>query len=234
MNAQLAKTPTVSTSTQQLVVLPLSSSTGGTLHTRMQMGSKSNNNGVVNHHMDARSISDRSNSAGHNSANELDYNGANEEDEEEVLQVLQDDEASPKNMVLLDYSSKVNKDFNNLFSMQERAVLDLINILEPTGAPKYFNDAILKWAERHVTINLPTHSTLVNRMKEKYGQKDIDPIRIQKTLPSGNLCTLTKFDIKAQLFSLLSDTELMKPANLLSGGDPFYDIDESDFRYRHK
>ena len=41
--------------------------------------------------------------------------------------------------------------------------------------------------------------------------------------------TLTKFNIEAQLFSLLSDTELMSPANLLFGEDPFSDIDESDF-----
>jgi len=127
MNAQLAETPTVSTSTP-----PVSSTTTiifyrGNVADPYADGKQLYQYGGVNQHMDARPISD-SNSAGHNSANELDYNDANEEDEEEVLQVLQDDESSPKNRVLLDYLSKVNKDFNNLFSMQERAVLDLINI----------------------------------------------------------------------------------------------------------
>lgn len=234
MNAQLAETPSVSTTS---TVMNDRSNTS-TFETHMQVGSNTNSKRKVrqmqsstNTHMDASSDSDK-NSADDNNANEFDYAGANEIDDEEigVQQVLQHNESpSPKKMALMNRQSKVDQNFINLFSDQERAALDLIDILEPTGAPKYLNDAILKWAERHVTTDLPPHSTIVTRMKSKYAQEDIDPVRVQKDLPSGNLCTLTKFNIEAQLFSLLSDTELMSPANLLFGEDPFSDIDESDF-----
>ena len=109
-------------------------------------------------------------------------------------------------------------------SSRERKFLELAQILSGVNTPLHVYDQIVKWArllkEDDLDLSISYHN-LVRQTAKKYGLSSIFPEPITTILPSQNAVKVTKFKFVEQMYSLLSDEELMQPQNLIFGDDPF-------------
>ena len=103
-----------------------------------------------------------------------------------------------------------------------QAQVELLSQLERAHAPMYLAKDIWEWARkwslRDVDFsNSCNRKTVLKNLKERYGHKDICEPKIETTLLPAlqEPATVVRFDFLEQVYSLLSDTELMKDDNLL-------------------
>ena len=112
------------------------------------------------------------------------------------------------------------------YSPRQRFWLELAGILQDTNTPKYLYKDISKWAVQ--LIENPEYTTgctpslgytdLVTQMAKHHGMKGIRPTNEILRLPGSlHSVSVVKFDFMQQIFSLLSDTKLMSPENLIWG-----------------
>jgi len=107
-----------------------------------------------------------------------------------------------------------------LFSPRHIATLELHHMLARVNVPKYLFDKIYKWAFRHKIEKSYSRKSLVKDMKEIIQIPNIEPTRISLVIAEDYSVSLTKFDFLNQFYSLLMDTDLMVPVNLIFGDDP--------------
>lgn len=109
-----------------------------------------------------------------------------------------------------------------LFGPKELASLELHSILDKANVPKYLFDQIAAWGFKNDLrkSGLLNRSQMINHMKIKMQMPDIYPKRIFVRVDENNFEVMTKFDFKNNMYSLLSDPELMRPENLIFGDNP--------------
>ena len=110
-------------------------------------------------------------------------------------------------------------------SRKERAQLELASILTSINAPYHVYSSIIKWAQNLKETDLKnpcSFKKLVSDTSEKYGLRGTFPQTTTLLLPSRNSVPVTKFSFEQQLYSILSDDELMSPENLVYG-ENFFD-----------
>ena len=112
------------------------------------------------------------------------------------------------------------------FSSVQQAQIELITLLHNAHAPLYLIKSIWEWARqcilRDVDFSQPcSRKKIVKDLKERYGQTGICSPQCKSTiLPNVQQpATVVKFDFLEQMYSLLSDDELMHDDNLLFRGD---------------
>jgi len=109
-----------------------------------------------------------------------------------------------------------------IFGPKELAALELHRILDKANCPKYLFDKIFEWGHTndiHKTGKM-SRKQLINSMKKKMQIPDIYPKRVVVAVDEDHFEVTTKFDFKSNLYSLLTDLELMRPENLLFGDKP--------------
>ncbi len=112
-----------------------------------------------------------------------------------------------------------------VYSPRETFWLELAGILQDTNAPKYLYKDLQKWALKMIDnpyfkdMGAPLgYTELVNRMAKIHGIEGIRPTnRILRLPGSLHYVSVVKFDFLEQIFSLLTDTKLMRPENLIWG-----------------
>ena len=118
--------------------------------------------------------------------------------------------------------------FSNAVSSTERTYLELLKILYSINAPFHAFDTITRWL-RTVDKNDLSHSismkSLIHSTAHKYGLTNLFPQTNAVPLPSGNVVNVTKFCFLTNLYSILSDENLMKPSNLIMGDDIYKRFD---------
>ena len=108
----------------------------------------------------------------------------------------------------------------------EVALIKVASIVTNANGPHYLYKQLVDWAkttsERCI---LSTRSiafkTLIKNLSQKYGIPNIFPETKRILLPSMNAVSVTTFNFIAQLYSILSDDDLMNPNNLIFGDDPY-------------
>ena len=115
------------------------------------------------------------------------------------------------------------------YSDIEKSSLQLANILRSINAPLHTFDTVMRWVKSnsHVDLNhAPNYKSLIRKMAQRCGLEGTFPQTINVTLPSGNQKSITKFSFVSNLFSLLTDEDLMKPENLIFGNNPFQRVQD--------
>ena len=126
-------------------------------------------------------------------------------------------------------SGYLNNDKYYLTS-EQKAGLELSQLLDCNGIPKYLFDDIMHWAATNI-IKIPyKYNKMLTEMTEKMNYHSF--FAKSETIEldiNGELIEIVYFNFLAQVFSLLTDNELMHPDNLLFGNNPnkYYDIDNS-------
>ena len=107
-----------------------------------------------------------------------------------------------------------------LFNPRHLAALELHHMLAHVNVPKYLFDKIYKWAFRHNITRAYAHQSLVKDLKDIIQIPDIEPEVISLVISEDYSVDIVKYDFLNQFYSLLMDTELMRPENLIFGDDP--------------
>ncbi len=103
------------------------------------------------------------------------------------------------------------------------AKLDLLNILSKPGVPKGLFDKVWNWAKlaSHRKVSFDdgtTRDSLIKSLYQRYDMSRSIPKTDTLKLPScGRLVKVVVHDFIEQLYSLLSDKDLMRPENLIFG-----------------
>lgn len=111
----------------------------------------------------------------------------------------------------------------------EKHCLLLASILNSVKAPLHTYDKILKWfkiiqSQGIDMTSAPSYKSLIRRVTDRRGLSGTFPKTVSLKVPSGNKVNVTKFSFAANLFSLLSNEDLMRPENLIFGNDIFYRV----------
>jgi hypothetical protein len=69
--------------------------------------------------------------------------------------------------------------------------------------------------------SLKTRATLLKRLEKAFNTSILQPKTINVELTNGTHATVSVFDWKAQIVSLLTDPDIMTPENLAEGLDVF-------------
>jgi hypothetical protein len=110
-----------------------------------------------------------------------------------------------------------------------KSSVDLLNILQQSGAPLYLFDNIMSWASKSIhahhynfeTFELPKRKDLIKLIKEQFDYQSLAPIIKEISLPgSEQKIDIVLHDFVSSLYTLLCDDQLMHISNLL--------IDEND------
>ena len=122
----------------------------------------------------------------------------------------------------------------NLYSITELAMIELDHILKGTDAPLYLFDELTSWCQSFSGAfgkkgdRIDSRETFFHHLGVKVNGKTVSdslkPTLIQHTLPTGGQISITKFDFKANLASLLSNDDLMQRKNLLFDPDDISSI----------
>ena len=118
-----------------------------------------------------------------------------------------------------------------VYSPREISWLKLASILEPMKVPKYLYKQIKVWFEETKMQNDRPfgYPELIRQMARKHGLECTRPRHEYLDLDSGNVVKVTTFDFLAQVYSLLSDSTLMREDNLVFGHDPFKKFERKDY-----
>jgi hypothetical protein len=112
--------------------------------------------------------------------------------------------------------------------------VELLDLLRRGKCPIFLFDEIIKWTRRaivHYNIKFDqsidfTRDKMINAITTKYDMKGLFPITESLYLPGGHVNTVLVFhDFQQCIYSLLTDKDLMKDENLISGS-----IDELQFK----
>ena len=125
----------------------------------------------------------------------------------------------------------VNETFGYIHSEVEVALIKLASIVTQVNAPHFVYKSLVDWAkttsDRSVlSTRTISYKLLVKNLASKYGIPNIFPETKQILLPSMNAVSVTTFSFVDQLYSLLSDKELMQPKNLIYGHNIFERIND--------
>ena len=120
----------------------------------------------------------------------------------------------------------VDETFGYIHSEVEVALIKLASIVTKVNAPHYVYKSLVDWAkstsDRSVlSTRTISYKFLVKNLASKYGIPNIFPETNNVLLPSMNAVSVTTFSFVDQLYSLLSDKELMQPKNLIYGNNIF-------------
>lgn len=123
---------------------------------------------------------------------------------------------------IIDTMKKQNQINGVLFGPKELASLQLHSILDKANVPKYLFDQIADWGFKNDLrkSGVMKRTQLINNMKTKMQMPDIYPKRVVVGVDKNHFEVITKFDFKNNLYSLLTDPELMRPENLIFGDKP--------------
>ena len=129
-------------------------------------------------------------------------------------------------VTMRDRVSVETSEFGFIHSELEIALIKVASIVTNSNGPHYLYKQLVDWAkstsERSVlTTRTISFHKLITNLAEKYGIPDIFPETKKILLPSMNAVSVTTFNFIAQLYSILSDKELMQPKNLIYGDNPF-------------
>lgn len=111
--------------------------------------------------------------------------------------------------------------WNSTFTREDRACVELEDILRKADSPLYLYDVIMRWAfinKQSIPSNVPpiTRNSLYGQMSRKiYGQNSemMKPRDIQTTLPSGRRCAVTVFNVYSNIAQLLSNESINNWSN---------------------
>ena len=120
---------------------------------------------------------------------------------------------------LIDLSSHSNT-FFTVFSSTERKYLDLIELMTSLNIPKHAFKKFVAWGrslEKKDIEHSMSYKKVMDSLAIKFGLMKLYPSVSSLLLPSGNTVQVTKFCFMTNLYSLLSDKNLMKPSNLVFG-----------------
>jgi hypothetical protein len=123
---------------------------------------------------------------------------------------------------------------NSSFTREEKACLELEDILQSAGCPLYVYDSVMNWARRNrnripsTRVSIINRNSLYRRLSYKlFGEKStcFQPIEVPTTLPSGRRCCVTVFNIRSQIAMLLSHSTINDWDNYFfnpTDNDPFH------------
>ena len=109
-----------------------------------------------------------------------------------------------------------------------KANIALFDILNASGIPIGVFDKVNRWAHSHANVlqksSITSRETFLKTMREKvYGFKSgplaLEPSTQTLTLASGTIVSVTAFPLIHSLVSMLSNKELMVPANIILDHD---------------
>ena len=146
-------------------------------------------------------------------------------------------ESTRKEMLLVEMHDKVCRHrFPQIYEKEFVGAIDLWQILHKANVPIYLYDEIMNWAVQN-SDNVPkrgepyTYKGLLNTAALRLYPKDImstlKPKLTNLELPTKRRAAVSSFDIKSQIYKLLSDPDLMQWHNLIFSGnrdDPFSTI----------
>jgi len=100
------------------------------------------------------------------------------------------------------------------------AGIELLAILQNSGASTQLYDKIVKWLEERIphrlTESLPTRTSIIKKMEVQHNLCCMAPVKKEVVLPSINLpIEIPVNPLLGCIFSLLSDDDLMKSENLI-------------------
>ena len=105
---------------------------------------------------------------------------------------------------------------------EQRVHTELLHILDKAEAPDYLFKDIIEWASRANSMEynfrpvLSSRNAVLNDLEQHFNTHNLRPAISQLKLESVNeRVPIVSFDFKEMLVSLLTDTNLMKPENLV-------------------
>ena len=127
---------------------------------------------------------------------------------------------------IIDMSNQINEARkHSIYSITDEAMLELHHILKGTNAPLYLFDELTSWCQSFSGAfgrkgdRIDSRETFLKHLGDKVNSPvvtdSMKPIIEEHVLPSGGEITITRFDLKSNIASLLSNDELMKEENLL-------------------
>jgi hypothetical protein len=136
-----------------------------------------------------------------------------------------------------DFEPTYNPSFNNCFLNMDAknvaAKVELLKILNTAKAPLYLFDHIITWAKNSVNQydvdfgleNNTSRHKFVRELKQMYKLDKIEPsIQTVQLRGSGNTIELVSHSFKHSFYSLLKDSHLMEPQNLLFDEESIFDM----------
>jgi len=110
--------------------------------------------------------------------------------------------------------------------VEQRVHVELLQLLEKAEAPDYLFKDILEWSSRAKALKYdftPSHTTrkaVLSDLQKHLNMQSLRPDLSQLTLESvDEEVPIVTFNFKAMLISLLTDTKLMQPENLVINDD---------------
>ena len=146
-------------------------------------------------------------------------------DAEEVEQVRVTDEAFK---AIRDHVEQTRHE--SLYDHTELAMIELLEILQKSGAPLGLFNKLTSWCKRSADCfsneKLTSRDEFIKRLSKKvYGEhmeRALRPKVMRHQLPSGKSIDVTSFSFKAKLASILMNEELIQPKNLLLNPDNIF------------
>jgi hypothetical protein len=127
-----------------------------------------------------------------------------------------------------DYVDSMHDRLNlSLFSIQEKAHLDLLQTLGQLGAPMKSFDAIMQWKNRSIRNGyifrdetIPSRKAILTQTSKRLNRESLKPIVGQLYLPYSDVTVdITYYKAASVLADLASDVELNTSENLIFDGD---------------
>ena len=84
---------------------------------------------------------------------------------------------------------------------------------------KLINSSLKDGKLQKANGDMVKRTTFMRRLEKKYKTEGLRPEDVEVTLSGGKSCTVSVFDVKAMILSLLKDEALMHPDNLAKGYD---------------
>ena len=122
------------------------------------------------------------------------------------------------NLLLVTRGSSLKNQNEISLTERQKTYVKLALILSSINAPAYVYKEIYQWAQEATVLDIMKpiqQRTLIANLCRDFGFEGTLPHTSMLPLPSGNLVKVTKFGFASQLLSILEDTDLMKPENLI-------------------
>jgi hypothetical protein len=107
-------------------------------------------------------------------------------------------------------------------AVDQEASVNLLHMMYKARMPLYLYDHIYEWAHTFAKKDTeifrsmpPKREQTIDMLKTRYGLQNCEPSTIRIKLPSERFVEVVTFDVYQAIFSLLSDSSLMKEENLL-------------------
>ena len=140
----------------------------------------------------------------------------------ESLVVVHTETSTSNDAVLSEMQESLeNASRSSCFTREDKACIQLEDIIRKAGGPLYLYDRVMAWACQHKDV-LPSQVPYINRKAlynnlstKIYGNlaETMKPKEVKTILPSGRHCGVTIFNIYAQIMKLLSNETINKWEN---------------------